>query len=167
MRGSITTIRTPNTDSLLEVALREVRDADLPILYEHQLDPEATSMAAFPSRDWEAFTAHYARILSDETVQTRTIVTEGLVVGSVVSWENDDKRLVGYWIGRDHWGKGIATRALEGFVKEVIDRPLHAQVAKTNIGSIRVLEKCGFEICAGETRGDDEVIEILMRLDGR
>jgi len=52
--------------------------------------------------------------------------------------------MVGYWIDRSHWGKGIATRALEAFVSVVDIRPLHALVATSNLGSIRVLERCGF-----------------------
>ena len=44
----------PNT-----VTLRDVTEADLPIFYEQQLDPEATQMAAFPSRDRDAFMAHW------------------------------------------------------------------------------------------------------------
>ena len=51
----------------MTVALREVTKEDLPIFFEHQLDAEATRMAAFPSRDREAFMAHWARIMSKET----------------------------------------------------------------------------------------------------
>jgi RimJ/RimL family protein N-acetyltransferase len=50
---------------------------------------------------------------------------------------------VGYWLGREFWGKGIATQALAELVEE-LDRPLYAEVSTNNIGSIRVLEKCGF-----------------------
>jgi len=35
----------------MTVTLREVTKEDLPIFFEHQLDAEATRMAAFPSRD--------------------------------------------------------------------------------------------------------------------
>ncbi len=65
----------------------------------------------------------------------------------------------GYWIGREYWGKGIASAALADFLDVVEDRPLHARVAKHNAGSIRVLEKCGFARC-GE---NDE--ELVFRLD--
>ena len=37
------------------VVLREVVDADLPIFFAHQRDPESTRMAAFPARDHDAF----------------------------------------------------------------------------------------------------------------
>jgi RimJ/RimL family protein N-acetyltransferase len=124
--------------------LRDVVDADLPIFFEHQRDPEATRMADFPARDYEAFMAHWQKILADDTLQKKTIVFEQQVAGNVVSWEQDGRRLVGYWLGKEFWGKGLATRGLAELIAQVTVRPLYAYVAATNIGSIRVLEKCGF-----------------------
>jgi RimJ/RimL family protein N-acetyltransferase len=124
--------------------LRDVIESDLPIFFEHQRDPEATAMADFPARDREAFDAHWERVLGDETLISKTIVFEGQVVGNVGSWEQDGRRLVGYWLGREFWGKGLATKALAELIDELGRRPLYAYVAKTNVGSIRVLEKCGF-----------------------
>jgi RimJ/RimL family protein N-acetyltransferase len=124
--------------------LRDVVESDLPVFFEHQQDPEATAMADFPARDREAFDAHWARILADDTLTKKTIVFEGQVAGNAVSWSQDGRRLVGYWLGKEFWGKGLATRALAELVDELGTRPLHAYVANTNIGSIRVLEKCGF-----------------------
>ncbi len=71
----------------VNVALRDVIDGDLSIFFEHQLDPEATQMAAFPARDHDAFMAHWHKIRDDETVITKTILFEGRVAGNVVSWE--------------------------------------------------------------------------------
>ncbi len=56
---------------------------------------------------------------------------------------------VGYFIGEEHWNKGIATVALNliceyGFGHLDIVR-IHAGVFEYNIASQRVLEKCGFE----------------------
>ena len=124
--------------------LRDVVESDLPVFFEHQQDPEATAMADFPARDREAFDTHWARILADDTLTKKTIVVEGQVAGNAVSWSQDGRRLVGYWLGREFWGRGLATQALAELVDELGTRPLHAYVAKTNIGSIRVLEKCGF-----------------------
>jgi hypothetical protein len=73
-------------------------------------------MAAFVSRDREAFTAHWARLLGDETVITKTIVFDGEVAGNVVSFEHAGRREVGYWIGRRSWGRGVATAALSAFL---------------------------------------------------
>jgi hypothetical protein len=92
--------------------LREVVEADLPVFYEHQRDPEATAMAAFPSRDRDAFMAHWARTLANDSALTWTIVCDGEVAGNIGCWEADGRRLVGYWIGREFWGRGLATEAL-------------------------------------------------------
>jgi RimJ/RimL family protein N-acetyltransferase len=101
-------------------------------------------MADFPARDREAFDAHWERVLADETLTKKTIVFEGQVAGNIGSWEHDGRRLVGYWLGKEFWGKGLATKALAELIDELGTRPLYAYVAKTNAGSIRVLEKCGF-----------------------
>jgi RimJ/RimL family protein N-acetyltransferase len=145
-----------------------VTEADLPVLFEHQLDPEATAMAAFPSRDHDSFMTHWrTNVLGDRTVIVKAVVVAGVVAGNIVSWLDGDDRLLGYWIGRQFWGRGIATRALRAFLVEVQARPLQAWVAKHNTGSIRVLEKCGFVVS-----GEDEVEvdgqrieEFLFRLD--
>jgi len=124
--------------------LRDVARSDLPVFFEHQSDPQATAMADFPARDRDAFDVHWERVLADPTLTKKTIVFEGRVAGNAVSWDQDGRRLVGYWLGREFWGKGLATQALAELIDELGTRPLHAYVAKTNIGSIRVLEKCGF-----------------------
>lgn len=152
-----------------EVRLRDVTEDDLPIFYEQQADPEANAMAAFPARDREAFTEHWLKVLADDSVSKKTVLFDGHVAGNIVRFEQSGQPLVGYWIGRSYWGKGIATRALSEFLGQVAARPLYARVAKHNVASIRVLEKCGFTV-AGEERapsgaGEDEVEELVMRLD--
>ncbi len=151
-----------------DVQLRDVLEADLPIFFEQQCDPDANRMAAFPARGRDAFTTHWTKILVGKTVPVRTVLVDGHVAGNVVSWEQDGKHLVGYWFGKPYWGKGIATQALLEFLKVVPARPLYAHVAKCNIASIRVLEKCGFTICCEATEAsdapDDGVEECLMKL---
>jgi RimJ/RimL family protein N-acetyltransferase len=150
--------------SAMVVELREVTVNDLPVLYEQQLDPQATAMAAFPSRDRAAFMAHWRRILGDAEVIVRVAVADGHVAGYVSCFDLDGETLVGYWIGREHWGRGIATAALASFVPLVDVRPLRARVASENAGSIRVLEKCGFVATGVATVGDDGVEELLYEL---
>jgi RimJ/RimL family protein N-acetyltransferase len=145
------------------VILRDVTEDDLPIFFEDQLDPEAARMAAFASRDLDAFMVHWTRILGDETVITKTIVFDGAVAGNVVSFEWSGRREVGYWIGRRHWGKGIATTALSAFLCHDTTRPLYAGVAKHNLASIRVLEKCGFTI-VDEGGDPDQAEHVLLEL---
>jgi RimJ/RimL family protein N-acetyltransferase len=72
-----------------------------------------------------------------------------------MSFEMEGKREVGYWVGREYWGKGIATKALKKFLEYEKRRPLYGYVAIHNKGSRRVLEKCGFEFYAEE--GNDVV----------
>ena len=126
------------------VSLRSVEDRDIEVFFEHQADPLAVEMAAFPARDKEQFAAHWAKLRADDTLVVRTIVADGEVAGNIGSWPDDGQQLLGYWIGREHWGRGVATRALALLVDEVSVRPLYAHVAAHNPGSIRVLEKCGF-----------------------
>lgn len=120
-------------------------------------------MAALVPRDRDAFVAHWTRIMADGAVVARTVLANGEVAGNIVCWEQGGRRLVGYWIGRDHWGRGIATAALRAFIELVDERPLVAHVAARNHGSIRVLEKCRFRR-VGETTGDDGVRELLFEL---
>lgn len=127
-----------------EVLLRDADESDLPDFFEHQLDPEATRMADFPARDRGPFMAHWHRILGDESVIMQTILFEAEVAGNVVSFTNSGEREVGYWIGRDYWGRGVATTALAAFLDLERRRPLYARVARHNAASIRVLENCGF-----------------------
>jgi RimJ/RimL family protein N-acetyltransferase len=150
-----------------EVRLRDIEPNDLHIFYEQQLDADATRMAAFPARDRAAFEAHWAtKILGNPAAVNQTILLDGQVAGNIGSWPQDGVRFVGYWIGKEHWGKGVATRALAAFLHLVTERPLHARVARHNVGSIRVLEKCGFILErqeSGEVAGKD-VAELVLFL---
>ena len=122
-------------------------------------------MAAFPIRERTAHDAHWAKILADDSLIARTIVEDGQVVGNIGSWVANGQRSIGYWIGRPYWGRGYATRALAELLKEVPGRPVNARVAEHNLGSIRVLAKCGFSIVGEELHDGDLVKEIVMRLD--
>jgi len=88
------------------------------------------------------------------------------VAGNVLSWEQSGQREVGYWIGRDYWGAGIATKALALFLRRETVRPLHAYVTVHNTASIRVLEKDGFQRVAAKdippSTVDDGGVEHLV-----
>ena len=154
-----------NAEMNLQVRLRNVEPNDLAVFYEQQLDPDATGMAAFPSRDRASFDAHWAtNILGNPAAITRTILVDGEVAGNIGSWPQEGMRLVGYWIGKEYWRKGVATRALAAFLHLVTDRPLYAHVVKHNVGSIRVLEKCGFTEEQSVDVARDGVIELVYIL---
>jgi len=150
------------------VLLRDVIEADLPTLYEQQLDPEATAMAAFPSRDYDVFMAHWKKIMAYENNLIKTILRDGQVAGYILSWEMEGEREVGYWLGKEYWGKGIMTQALAKYLSIVQTRPLMAHVARHNVGSRRVLEKCGFVVIGEDKYANPagvEVEEFVLRLE--
>ena len=156
-----------------DLLLRDVIEDDLPIFFEQQLDPDANYMAAFISRnpaDRDAFTAHWNKILGDATTTNKTILFAGQVVGHIASFELLGRPEVTYWIGKEYWGQGIATRALAELLSQVKERPVYARAAKDNTASLRVLEKCGFEI-VGQDKGfararGKEVEEYILELRG-
>lgn len=154
--------------------LREVIETDILIFFEQELDPEANFMAAFTAKDptnLEAFTVHWSRILADTTVIIKTIVLDDRVAGSVLSYEDNGKTEVSYWLGKEFWGQGIATPALREFLAHVNQaRPIYARAAKDNLRSLRVLQKCGF-LVIGEAKGFanarcQEIEEMLLELRG-
>jgi RimJ/RimL family protein N-acetyltransferase len=146
--------------------LRDVTEEDLPIFFEHQREPEAHRMAAFPPRERDAFMLHWrTKVIGDPTARKRTIVVDDCVAGNIGSWDAGGRRLVGYWIGREYWGRGIGTAALSEFLCEETTRPLCAYVAVRNRGSLRILQKCGFRQIGGIQVGPDGVEEYLLQLD--
>lgn len=158
-----------------ELLLRDVVNDDLPIFFVQQLDKEANHMAAFTAKDptnQAAFTAHWHRILTNETVIIQTIICDGQVAGSVSSYEDEGKPEVTYWLGKEYWGQGIATWALQAFLSHHNQRrPIYARVAKDNLRSRRVLEKCGFTVI-DESNGfanarGQEIAELLLELRTR
>ena len=153
-------------------SLRPVADADLSVFFAHQNDALAAHMAAFTgtnSSDLQAFRLRWRRLLSDETVHIRTILVDGAVAGHVLSYEVDEKPEVSYWIGREFWGRGLATWALTTFLNTVVrTRPINARAAADNAASLRVLEKCGFAIVDREqsfaNARQAEIDELLLVL---
>ncbi len=153
------------------VLLRDVTEGDLPTFFEHQLDSAANHMAAFTAKDpadRDAFTAHWTKILGDDSIAKKTILFGAHVAGHIASFQRFGKPEVTYWIGKSYWGKGVATRALREFLGHLKTRPLYARAAKDNTASIRVLEKCGFTIC-GDDKGfsnarGEAVEEFILRL---
>lgn len=142
------------------VVLRPVLPEDLSALFEFQRDAEAAAMAAVHPRRRDVFDTHWAKNLNDANVTARVILVGGVLVGSISCFRAEGRDFVGYWIDRSHWGRGIASRALAALLQEVPIRPLHARVARENVRSIRVLERCGFRLTGYRfAPGDERYIE--------
>ena len=155
----------------MDIELRPVAPADLPIFFEHERDPVACRMAAFMAddpNDRDAFDAHWQRVLANDTVTVRTILADGAVAGHVASFLREGDLEVTYWVDRAMWGRGIATAALTALLDIVTTRPIHARAAADNAASLRVLERCGFAP-KGTDRGfasarGEEIEELILIL---
>jgi len=149
----------------VNVQLRDVEADDLPLFFEYQRDPVAVEMVMFRSRDRAAFDQHWAKLLADDSLLKKAVIVDGQLAGNICSWTADGKREVGYWIDRAFWGRGVATAALSAFLSLEQTRPLHAGVAKHNVGSLRVLQKCGFKVTSvEEPSADADVSHVLLTL---
>jgi RimJ/RimL family protein N-acetyltransferase len=157
---------------MAHVALREIEDADLDVLFEQMRDPESVRMAAFTRAnpdDREAFDSHMARVRSSPDTTNRAVTRDGRVVGSIAAFVIDGDTEVTYWIDRAVWGQGIASQALALFLPTIPVRPLHARAASDNVGSLRVLTKAGFTVVGTEwsyaAGRRAEIEETILRLD--
>ena len=142
------------------------------MLFEHSTDPDAIRMAAFTSpdpHDRPTFERRWAGLRRDPSTTNLVIEVDGRVVGHIASFDLEGRREVTFWLGREAWGRGLATRALQEFLQLEPSRPLYARAASDNAASIRVLTKCGF-LVVGEGRGfahgrNEETDEVVLRLD--
>lgn len=121
-------------------------------------DPEVTAptkLWPYPlTADFAVFMLRQAQAMVPRVDHTFLVFEAGRYVGSCgIHQRQDDVYAVGYMIGRDHWGRGIATEALRavcafGF-RTCRARRIIADVFKDNPASIRVLEKMGMR-CIGD-----------------
>lgn len=86
-----------------------------------------------------------------KVVHAITRANNGAFLGCCGVEPHDDPKVVelGYWLGEPHWNKGYATEAAHAVV-DVAFRTrdiafIDARCRVTNIGSRRVLQKCGFQ----------------------
>ena len=78
---------------------------------------------------------------------------DGQLIGGIGFWlahgKASHKDELGYWLGREYWGKGIMTNVVERFVEFGFEKRglvrIMATIFAHNKGSARVLEKVGFQ----------------------
>jgi len=95
-----------------------------------------------------------ASTLGVDPPQHLAIEVDGEVAGGVGLYRGDDVHRysaeVGYWLGRRHWGRGIATEALTAFTAWAFTTfdlgRLYASAFATNPASGRVLAKAGYRL---------------------
>ena len=99
------------------------------------------------------------------------IDVDGAAVGGIGYTMHDDVERVaaeiGYWLGTQHWGRGIMSRAVAAFTSYVFEchrevRRLYAVPFAWNPASARVLEKAGYQL---EGRMRESVVKDAVVLD--
>lgn len=154
-----------------EIKLRQSEISDLAILFKFQLDKEANYLAAFTSKNYadkDAYFEKYTKHLNDPTINQQTILVGETIAGSIAKFILEGDTEITYWIDRKFWGKGIATTALKQFLAVENTRPIFGRVAFDNMGSQKVLEKCGF-VKTGTDKGfanarQKEIEEFIYKL---
>jgi RimJ/RimL family protein N-acetyltransferase len=154
-----------------KIILRKTVASDLEAFFIFQLDKEANYLAAFTSKDPTDKTAYlhkYTKFLTDPTINMRTIVMDNIIAGSIAKFEIEGEAEITYWMDKVVWGKGVATKALKDFLTIENSRPLFGRTAFDNVGSQKVLGKCGF-VKIGTDKGfanarQTEIDEFIYRL---
>ena len=135
--------------------LRPWRTSDLDSLVRHADDVQVSRGVSdrFPSPyrrdDGEAFLAGKVIALSDPVF---AIEIDGEACGGIAVRPHAGERAhsaeLGYWLGRQHWGRGHMTRVVAAYLGWVVPTlqlvRVEANVLDTNPASVRVLEKNGF-----------------------
>lgn len=147
----------------MSIILRPFQSTDVYDLVKHannfNISKYLTNKFPFPyeKKDGEAF---IQLALSHTPLQIKAIVLNNEVIGSIGVHQLADiyskSAEMGYWIGEEHWGKGIVSFAVKemlkyGFETFDIDR-IFARTTHTNLASQRVLQKSGF-IFEAELKG--------------
>jgi ribosomal-protein-alanine N-acetyltransferase len=156
----------------MPISLTKTTPDELHCLYQIQLDDDANQMAAFTSesgKDFGLYVEKYSKYLDDPNISMWTIRLEQRIVGSVAKFVMAGDAGITYWIDKEFWGQGFATKALMQLLQHETVRPIYGYVAFDNSGSQRVLEKCGFLKVATD-RGfakarQAEIEEFIYRLD--
>jgi [ribosomal protein S5]-alanine N-acetyltransferase len=137
--------------------LRDWTVRDAPSLARYADNPRiaATLRDAFPS----PYTLEDAqRFIALATVpgphRFLAIEVDGVACGGIGIHPLDDVHRktaeIGYWLAEPYWGRGIVTGAVRAFVPVAFHGPgitrLQAGIFANNPASMRVLEKCGFNL---------------------
>ena len=138
--------------------LRGPQPKDLKLIYDIHSNPEVMRYyGVLPYDSVEKAQKHldWLAFLHRENKGLRPVITlkgEDSYIGDVGYYDLEERHHraeIGYILGKEHWGKGIMTEALDamlkyGFTVMGLNR-IQALVDPRNKGSERVLEKLGFK----------------------
>jgi [ribosomal protein S5]-alanine N-acetyltransferase len=140
-----------SSDPLIQterLLLRRMRLDDAEALYAIFRDPETmlywSTLPHASLAQTLAFTTHTISACDSGKADDFAVVFEGKVIGKAGVWQNDE---VGYIIGREAWGRGLAREAMRAIIARAFAQGrarLHADVDPRNDRSLKLLKKLGF-----------------------
>lgn len=140
------------------LTLRKTREQDWPNYLSLLSDPTVTRLCFDPPEepairerfeaDLQPWAVESEQWLSFSIIETDTSSYVGTIGLKVLGGEAE----VGFLLVPEFQGKGYATEALES-IKDIAGRigvaMLIARITEGNVGSVRVVEKCGFVLVGG------------------
>jgi putative acetyltransferase len=150
--------------------LRGWHYSDLTALHEYSRNPHVGPAAGWePHRTIARTAAVLERFINEGGVWAIELAGTGELAGSIglhesVGADGVCAYYLGYSLAEKHWGNGYATeaakRVIEYAFSELGLRELRVSCDADNVRSLRVIEKCGFDMAS-------PVVETACRYDGR
>lgn len=150
--------------STQRLALRQPRAEDaarLSVLASNPQIANQTASMPYPFAEDQVAAWIARRQTSDTVVNGNALVlldrsVNNTIVGIAGHGPVAENRVeINYWIGEPYWGRGLATEAAAAVIDQTFGtldvHAIRGQTRIENVGSRRVLEKCGFER-VGESR---------------
>jgi RimJ/RimL family protein N-acetyltransferase len=147
--------------------LRWPRQADVQAIVREAGDKAVAEMTAviphpYPPAEADAFVLRARTENANGTGLTMAITPKARpneligIVGIKGPTATTPEPFIGYWLGRTHWGKGLATEAARAMIDAAfaytLADELTASTRVVNPASRRVLEKCGFALQGSRLR---------------
>lgn len=139
----------PNSQARSSVSLKPVSESEAVALTMRLLIPE--TLEYLPDH-WRPVTSESEAVawLTDQAADLFNIMHEQKTAGLMLVHKDANEWHVGFILLPEFWGRGVASAALKALqqlaMQEEKSITLLAGAASDNIASIKVLEKCGFEI---------------------
>ena len=161
------------------IILRPWRESDAEALFKYASDPEVGPRAGWPPHKSVEDSLEIIRtVFNNPTTWAIVLKETGEPIGAMgyLPCEGNNlpsregEPLVGYWIGKPYWNKGICTEALAMMIANIRRttdiKSLISSHFIDNPASGRVMEKCGFiptgETCVDESlAGSDRSMRVL------
>lgn len=166
MTDRATTLETPR------LLLRRARPDDLNAIHRIMSDDETMRFWSTPPHDNLDQTRSWLdkMIAADPAESDEFVIEKGdELIGKLGAWRIPE---IGFFLARDHWGRGYAAEALDAFIVYAADRlfpDLTADVDPLNSASLALLIRAGFRETGREAAtymvGDRVCDSVYLRLD--